>query len=154
MIADYSSVKAGFMTKARTLTQYFAHSWQVTDDDADANRGAEYYMILKPGSVPVSPMSAALNTKKIYKVDWNIVFDLQVKYKNYKTSWNKFETIRDSVLNLFVFTTDKTLPDVPWIWDITITAPEPPGQKPPEATPVWLGQQMIAIITQQIDVTR
>ena len=152
MIADYSSIKTGFMTKARTLTDYFVHSWQVTDDDADANRGAKYYMILKPGSIPIAPVPG-LQTKKLYKVDWNIVFDLQVKYKNYKTSWDEFTALRDAVLNLFVFNTTKTLPGVAWIWDINITAPEPPGQKPPEATPVWLGQQMIAIITQHIDVT-
>ena len=77
--ADYAAIKNAFMVKARTLTDYFAHPWQVTDDDADANRGAKYFMILKPGSVPVS---LVLNTKKIYSVQWNIIFDLQVKYKS------------------------------------------------------------------------
>lgn len=151
--ADYSAVQTGFMTKARTLTQYFKHPWQVTDDDSDANRGANHFLILKPGEVPVNPIPN-LPTKKMYRVNWNIIFDMQVRYRNYKDSWNEFSIMRDALLNLFVFTVDKTLPGVNGIWDVIITAPEPPGQKPPEGAPTWIGQQMIAIIEQHIDVTR
>lgn len=150
--ADYALVKNGFMTKARTLTQFFAYDYQVTDNDADANRGAKYFIILKPGSVPIGPVPN-MPTKKMYNVAWNIVFDMQLKYKDFKNSWNEFSAMRDAILNLFVFTLDKTLPGVNGIWDITITAPEPPGQRPPEGAPTWIGQTMIAVITQRIDIS-
>lgn len=150
-VANYTAIRDGFITKARTLTSYFVQSWQVTDDEADVNRGAKYYMILRPGAVPVGPLPG-LQTKKMYRVNWNITFDLQVKYTNFKTSWNEFTLLRDAVLNKFAFTVDKSLAGVNGIWDITITAPEPPGQKPPEGAPAWVGQQMTAIITQDINV--
>lgn len=153
MQANYSLIKAGFIAKALTLTQYFKQSWQVTDNDADANRGADYFIILAPGSLPVSSVPN-LNTKKLYRVEWNIVFDMQLRYKSYKESWNNFALMRDDIFNLFVFTIDKSLPGVNGIWDITITAPEPPGQKPAEGAAAWIGQQMTAVITQDLDVTR
>lgn len=149
--ANYAEIANGFMAKARTLTQYFKHSWQVTDNDADANRGADYYIILKPGSLPVGPVPNAV-TKKMYRVEWNIIFDMQLRYKEYKTSWSNFAKMRDDLFNLFVFTIDKSLPGVNGIWDINITAPEPPGQKPPEGAPTWIGQQMIAVVTQDIRI--
>ena len=152
--ADFSLIKAGFMTKARTLTDYFPHSYQVTDDEADVNRGAVNYMILRPGAVPIATVPGLGNSKKIYEANWNIVFDLQVKYKSFKTAWTDFGTIRDAVLNKFVFTTDPSLPGVLNVWNVSITAPDPPGQKPPAGTPTWIGQQLIAIVTQKIDISR
>lgn len=149
--ADYTALRNGFMTKARTLTAYFPQSWQVSDDEADVNRGAKYYMILRPGAVPIAPV---LGSKKIYRANWNITFDLQVKYTNFKNSWNEFTILRDAVLNKFVFTMDPSIPGTFGIWDVSITAPDPPGQKPPEGAPAWVGQQMVAILTQQIDVSR
>lgn len=160
MQADYEVIKNGFMIKARTLTDHFTYDWQVTDNDADANRGALQFLITQPGAAPIT-LTPGLATKKIYDVSWNIVFDIQIKYKDYKTSWNKFSALRDAILNLYVFTLDKTLPTdktftafVPGIWDIMITAPEPPGQKPPGGTPTWIGQRLIAVILQRIDITR
>ena len=151
--ADYGAIKNGFIAKAKTLTQFFVHDYQVTDNDADANKGARYFMILKPGAVPITSVPGVV-TKKIYNVSWNIVFDLQVKYKSYKESWNEFTALRDAVLNLFVFTMDKSLPGCFGIWDIAITAPDPPGQKPPEGNPTWIGQTLIAIIVQRLDISR
>ena len=95
-----------------------------------------------------------LETKKLYRVNWNITFDLQVKYKDFKTSWNEFTALRDAVLNKFVFTMDQSIPGTFGVWNVAITAPDPPGQKPPEGAPTWVGQQLVAIITQQIDLTR
>jgi hypothetical protein len=151
--ADYTVLRNGFMTKARTLTNYFVQSWQVTDDEADVNRGAKYYMILRPGAVPIAPVPG-LQSKKLFRANWNITFDLQVKYINFKSSWNEFTMLRDAVLNKFVFTMDPSIPGTFGVWDVSITAPDPPGQKPPEGAPAWVGQQMVAILTQQIDVSR
>ncbi len=150
MQADFKAINAGFMTKARTLTEYFKQPFQVTDNDADVNRGAKYYLITRPGAAPIAT-SPTNPTKKIYYITWGIVFDLQVKYKEYKESWNEFATIRDSILNLYVFTEDKTIPGVKMVKDVMIVAPEPPGQKPPDGVPTWVGQQLICNITQEIN---
>jgi hypothetical protein len=151
--ADYTLIRDGFITKARTLTQYFVNSWQVSDDASSVNRGAKYMMILRPGAVPIAPMPG-LQSKKIFRVSWQISFDLQVKYVSFKESWNEFTMLRDAVLNKFVFTMDPVIPGTYGIWDVSITAPEPPGQQPPSGAPTWLGQTLIATLVQQIDVSR
>lgn len=151
--ANYALIKDGFLSKARTLTQFFTHSWQCTDDDSDANRGGKYFLIVKPGAVPIGTVPGAV-TKKIYEVKWNISFDIQVRYKDFKNSWSEFSIMRDAILNLYVFTMDKSLTGVNGIWDIGITAPDVPGQKPPGGAATWIGQSMIAIINQHIDISR
>jgi hypothetical protein len=151
MIANFPLVKAGFMAKARTIELLSKKTWQVTDDDTDVNRGATHFLIVKPGAANIGPVPNN-PTMKLYYVGWNITFDLQVKYKNYKESWGQFEEIRDLVLNKFVFTLDKNLPGVKNVMNVTITAPDPPGQKPPEGTANWVGQQMVATIMQEIRV--
>jgi len=143
----YGACKTAFMAKARTITPYIKHDWQVTDDDTDANRGADCFMIFRPGPAPIEQYL----TKKIIKVDWHLIFDMQIRYKTYKTSWNLFEAFRTAILNKFVFTDDPFLSTVPFIEDVRVLANEEPGQKPPDAaTPAWLGQTMTAIITQKI----
>lgn len=154
---DYDVIVQGFMRKMRTLTQYFAHDWQVTDDETNVNRGGVYWVITRPGALPINPWPGVQNSKTVYSVDWNIVFDAQVKYASYKESWPKFAEMRDAIINLYVLRLDKSLPDangnpIKGIWDISITAPDPPGQKPPAGTPTWVGQQLIAVITQRIDL--
>jgi hypothetical protein len=152
-VVSFPIIKDGFMAKMRTLKRadgtkpYFNNAYQVTDDEAAVNRGAKYWIITRPGSAPITPQQ----TKKIYNVAWGIVFDMQIRYKSYKESWDEFGLMRDAILKLFVFTLDKTLPGVKGIWDITISAPDLPGYKPPNS-PTWIGQQMTATITQQINV--
>jgi len=142
----YGACKTAFMTKARTITPYIKQAWQVTDDDTDANRGAECFMIFRPGSAPMEQYL----TKKIIKVDWNLIFDVQIRYKTYKTSWKLFEDFRMAILNKFVFTDDPFL-DVPFVEDVRILANDAPGQKPPDVpTPTWIGQTLTAIVTQRI----
>jgi hypothetical protein len=142
----YALIKSAFMVKARTISPYIVQSWQVTDDDTDANRGADCFMIFRPGSVGLAPQ----NTKKIIKVDWTLIFDMQIRYKNYKTSWSLFEEFRTAILNKFVFTDDPFL-DIPFFEDLVIQASEEPGQKPANvASPTWIGQTLRAIITQRI----
>jgi hypothetical protein len=149
--ANFTAIRDGFITKAQTLTQYFPQPWQVSDDAANANRGAKYLMILRPGAAPIAPV-AGLQSKKLYRISWNISFDIQVKYSNFKTSWNEFTMLRDAILNLFVFTMDPSIPGTFGIWDVSVTAPDPPGQSPPEGAPTWLGQTLIATLVQQIDL--
>lgn len=142
----YGVVKTAFMTKARTITPYIKQDWQVTSDDTDANRGAECFMIFRPGGAPTSYD----RTKKIIIVNWRLDFDIQIRYKTYKTSWKLFEDFRTAILNKFVFTNDPFL-DVPYFMDLVIDSSQSPGQKPPDVpTPVWIGQTMTAIVTQQI----
>ena len=151
--ANYTLIRDGFITKAKTLTQYFPQPWSVSDDASNVNRGAKFLMILRPGAAPIAPV-AGLQSKKLYRISWQISFDLQVKYVSFKESWSEFTDLRDAVLNLFVFTMDQSIPGTFGIWDVSITAPEPPGQAPPEGAPTWLGQTLIATLVQQLDLTR
>ena len=146
-MTDYAVVKTAFMAKARTIPTYIKHGWQVTDDDADANRGADCFLIFRPGAAPMEQFLS----KKIIKVDWNLIFDMQIRYKTYKTSWKLFEDFRDAILDKFVFTNDIYLAGVPFVEDVRLQANEAPGQKPPDVvTPTWIGQTLTAIITQKI----
>lgn len=158
---DYGLVNAAFMRKARTLTKYFKHDWQVTDKDNDVERGGDYFLITRPGALPIGPVPG-LNTKKLYYVSVTITFDLQHRWKNYGTSWPAFGEMRDAIVNLYAITKDKTLPSptaenpnakLPGVDNISINAPEPPGQKPPPpGTPTWIGQTLSAVILLRIDV--
>jgi hypothetical protein len=151
--ANYTALRDGFITKAKTLTQYFVQPWQVSDDASNVNRGAKYLMILRPGAVPIAPVPG-LQSKKLFRVSWQISFDLQVKYVSFKESWSEFTMLRDAVLNKFVFTMDPSIPGTFGVWNILITAPDPPGQQPETGAPTWLGQTLIATLEQQIDVSR
>lgn len=147
MTDHYNLCKQAFMTKARTMTDFIKKDYQVTDDDADVNRGAQCYMIFRPGPAPITPFL----TRKILTVEWNLIFDMQVKFKAYKESWTLFENFRTAILNKFVFTNDYLLPGVQNVDNVMILANQSPGQKPPDVpSPNWLGQTMTAVITQQI----
>lgn len=150
-LASFPTVKAGFMEKARTIDLLSKRPYLVTDDDTDVNRGGFHFLIVKPGAANIAP-NPSNPTKKLLYVGWNITFDLQVRYKNYKDSWSEFEVLRDLVLNKFVFTLDKSLPGVRMVDNVLITAPDPPGQKPPEGTAAWVGQQMVATVMQEIRI--
>ena len=142
----YGVCKTAFMTKARTITDYVKYDWQVTDDDSDINKGAECFMVFRPGGAPANYD----RTKKIIIVNWRLTFDMQIRYKTYKTSWKLFEDFRMAIMNKFVFT-DDTFLDVPYFMDLVLDASQEPGQRPPDVTtPVWIGQTMNVTITQQI----
>jgi len=142
----YGDCKTAFMAKARTITSHIEHDWQVTDDDSDVNRGADCFMIFRPGSSTMEPYK----TKKIIVARWELIFDMQIRYKTYKTSWNLFETFRTAIFNKFVFTETPFL-DIPYFEDLIIRADQRPGQSPPDVVvPAWLGTTMTAVITQSI----
>lgn len=142
----YQQCEEAFMAKARTLTKFFEHDWQVSDDDTVINRGADYFLIVRPGAFPITPQ----DTRKILNVDWNITSDLYVRWQDYKTSWSLFKELRSDLFNLFL--ADPGLDRTPNVWNVMLLSTSNPGQAPEEGRPAFIGQTLTAIITQRVRI--
>ncbi len=142
----YLQCETAFMARARTLTKYFEHDWQVSDDDSVINRGANYFLIVRPGAFPITPRG----TRRTLTVDWNIIADLYVRWKSYKESWSLFKELRSDLFNLFL--SDPNLDNTSFVWNVMLLASGNPGQAPEEGTPAFIGQTLIAVITQEITI--
>lgn len=93
----YSECETGLATLLKTLTTYFKHDWQVSDDDLVVKRGADYFVVVRPGAFPYTRQTEQLST-----VNWTVVIDLYVRYVEYKTSWSKFKAFRSDIFNLLM----------------------------------------------------
>jgi hypothetical protein len=143
----YCECEAGLMTLLRSLTTYFKHDWQVADDDSVLMKGAEYFAICRPGAFPFTRQTEQLAT-----VNWSVVVDLYVAYKDYKESWNKFKAFRSAIFNLLM--EHPTLNDTPGVVRADLTGDERAQylkfSDAPDATPNFIIQTVRAIITQYI----
>lgn len=98
IVDHYQNVENGLATKLRTLTDLFEKPWQVSDDDTVLAKGADNFIVYRPGSFPVTKVSDFR-----YDVDWNITADLYVRYKTYRESWANFRRARAAIIDL-IFT--------------------------------------------------
>ena len=98
VVDHYQAVENGLVTQLKTLTDFFPNAWQVSDDDTVISKGADFFIVYRPGSFPVTKVSDFR-----YDVDWNITADLYVRYKTYKESWANFRSARAAIIEL-IFT--------------------------------------------------
>lgn len=151
MTDQYTVCETAMLTVLRTLTAYFTTpakaAWQVTTDDADLLKGADYFLLARPGSFPVTNLSA-----KEDNYDWQIDLDIYVRYKNYRTSWSNFKAFRWSVIE--VLRQNPSLGKTANVWRVSVEAAEKPGyltDKDVEgATPNFIIQTLSITITQRI----
>lgn len=115
----YSQCEAGLITRLLTLIEFFQKDYQVSDDDTSIAKGADYFIVVRPGKFPASPVAAGSG---VYDYDWHIVADLYVRYKEYKLSWTRFKASRSAIINLFG--TDPTLGDTPDVWRVSCSSQE------------------------------
>ena len=113
----YGICESALVTRLRTLTDHFPHSWQVSDDDTVLGQGAENFIIYRPASYPVADIS--MGEKDI---TWGVICRLHVKYRDYKTAWTVFKNIRKDIINLIV--PDYSLQGAQGVWRVGLSSDE------------------------------
>lgn len=130
------------MTKLRTLTNLFPNEKQVTDNDADLNTGAEYWAIFQPGSFPGTRV-----TGLVRDVNWEIVFDLYVRYKTRAESLPKFKAARSDLFNLLH---PACLNGTNNVSKLILSASGGLQQDTPGENPNFIIQTFSAVVTQRV----
>lgn len=143
----YSECEAGLTTLLKTQTTYFAHDWQVSDDDSVIMQGAEYFAVVRPGAFPYTRQTERLST-----VNWTVIMDLYVSYKDYKTSWAKFKAFRSAIFNLLM--ANPTLGGAAGVVRVDMTSDEQAQylkfSDAPDARPNFIVQTVKVIIAQYV----
>lgn len=146
----YAECETGAMVLLRTLTAHFKHDWQVSSDDTVLAKGEDYFVIVRPGAFPLERM-----TEQLARVGWNIVLDLHVRYKDYKTSWSKFKTFRSDIFNLLM--NHPTLNDTSGVLRVDVTGEEQAQylkfSDVANAQPAFIIQTVRAVVYQYIHYT-
>jgi len=143
----YSECETGLVTLLRSLTTYFVHDWQVSDDDSVIMRGGEYFAIVRPGAFPYTRQ-----TERLSIVNWTVVMDICVRYVEYKASWNKFKAFRSAIFNLLM--EYPTLNGTAGVISADLTGSEQAQylkfSDAPDAKPNFIIQTVRAVIAQYI----
>jgi hypothetical protein len=146
----YLECEDGFITLLQTLTPFFEHAYQVSDDDANIHRGGDNFVIVRPGAFPITRVS-----DQVHDMHWEIMFDLDVRFKEYKKSWDRFKEVRSAILNLLY--SNPTLGDTPGVYDVIVDSREIAQylrfSDVPDAKPNFIIQTMRAIVTQRVTFT-
>lgn len=143
----YSLCESALATALRSLTTYFPHDWQVSDDDSVLGQGAENFIIYRPGSFPTQPV-----TMGDVDITWTVQCRLHVKYLNYKTAWTNFKAIRAAIINLII--PDYSLNGTAGVWRISLQSAEDAmyfyfDEPKPGVRPNFIIQDMSVAITQR-----
>lgn len=122
----YSECEDALKAYFQELIYWFAEEWQVSNNDTNIARGADYFIVLRPGSFPVINQNAT-GLQKDY--EWNVVMDVYVRYVEYETSWHTFKKLRAALIKI---TGDNPIlkcnlqPDksATNVWSLTLTSDE------------------------------
>lgn len=139
------------------LTDFFKYTWSVSNNDTNIARGGDYFAILRPGAFPLFQQT---NTGKIKDYDWNIVFDLYVRYTEYEESWNRFKAVRAAVLytldnNPTLACKVEPLKSATNVWGVTLSSEENAQyftlEGSEEARPNFIIQTMQVTVRQRVE---
>lgn len=130
------------MAKLRTLTDLFPRDFQVSDDDSNINRGAEYFAIFQPDAFPAT---RANGRQAFY--NWVVTFDFYVRYKTRKESLPKFKAGRAAIIELLP---PIALNGTRGVTNIALSASGGLQQDIAGDNPNWIIQTFSATITQLV----
>lgn len=77
------------------LPTLFPFSWTVATDDTVLSKGAENFLVVRPGRFPYRKGDEYAGW-----YDWEILGDLYIRYQQYKTSWDRFKQVRTELIHL------------------------------------------------------
>jgi len=142
----YSECEDGFVALLQTLTSFFPHTWQVSDDDSNLMKGADTFVIVRPGAFPTTQI-----TDQMRDIHWEIMFDLDVKFVEYKKSWDRFKEIRSAIINLVY--ANPTLQNTLGVFTVSLDSREQAQYlqfSETEAKPNFIIQTMRATVIQRV----
>lgn len=101
----YNLIETGIANRLRAAlaAQFFTNpsthkveEWRVSDNDSNLERGADYFIVMRPGGFPSLPTE--YNTGKWIDVDWESFARLYVKYYEREEQWSTFKPFRWAVI--------------------------------------------------------
>lgn len=142
MIDYFSMVEASVMAKLRTISSLFPHSWQVSDDESNIRKGADYFAIFFPSTFT----SSRANGVERFVV-WACPFDLYVRFTTKRESLSRFKAAR---AELFLLMNSKTLEGAPGVFDVSLNATSEVLQDIAGDNPNFIIQTFNAAVSQKI----
>lgn len=143
MIDFYDLVETGIADRLRAelKVDYFTNpsthqveEWRVSDNDSNLERGANYFIVMRPGAFPTLPTE--YNTGKVIDVEWESFARLYVRYVERAEQWSTFKPFRWAVIATVrkyrflgkVTINDDEIPEVPNVDRVrSIDANDPAG---------------------------
>jgi hypothetical protein len=89
-----------------SLPDQLKNDWQVTDNESDLLRGADHYILFRPGAIPDRPVT--FRSGSFTYLDWRVTCNLFTRYQEKKLQWPQFKRFR--ALVLYVLETHQFLP--------------------------------------------
>lgn len=77
------------------LPQYLTEDWQLTDNESDFNRGANYFVLYRPGQIS-QPFDSEQDGE-ILEMHWQVICNVAVRYIQKNTQWSQFIEFRGAV---------------------------------------------------------
>jgi hypothetical protein len=95
----YDLIETGIADRLRAelKQEFFAEDWQVSDNDSNLERGADYFIVMRPGAFPSLPTE--YNTGKFVDFEWESFARLYVKYVEREEQWSTFKPFRWAVIH-------------------------------------------------------
>ena len=116
----YKLVEDGFVAKMRAKVSELAEfDYQVASDDTVIARGADYFLVYRPGAFPTDDVDEDQDD-----FTWHINCDLFIRYKEYQTSWDIFKVVRWKIIK--AVRSDRSLGSIAGVYKTRITSPEQP----------------------------
>lgn len=82
------------MLKAK-LPQFLKEDWQLTDNEYDFGRGANYFILYRSGQIP--PPADSEQDGEILEVHWQVICNVAVRYIQKNLQWSQFGEFRGAV---------------------------------------------------------
>lgn len=102
----YDLIETGIADRLRAAlkTEFFTNpsthkveDWRVSDNDSNLERGANYFIVMRPGAFPSLPTE--YNTGKFIDVEWESFARLFVQFKERAEQWSTFKPFRWAVIH-------------------------------------------------------
>ena len=144
----YSQCESALAVRLRTLTDFFPHEWQVSDDDSVIAKGANNFLIYSPGAFPFANINMS---EKDFS--WDIPSRMYVKYIGYSESKANFKALRAAIINLIF--PDFSLSGTPGVWRTSVSSQESSqyfffDEPKPGVRPNFIIQDLTFTITQRV----
>ena len=77
------------------LTAYLTETWQITDNEFDLHRGANHFILFRPGAIPAPADSE--QDGEILEMHWQVIVNVFVRFQEKSLQWSQFEAFRGAV---------------------------------------------------------
>jgi hypothetical protein len=106
------------------MPNHFVNEWQLTDNEYDVKRGGIFFVVFRPGAIPL-PFDSERDGEKI-EMHWLITLNVFARYVEKKTQWSDFTTYRGLIWH-HLMNPRNSLEAPNNIWRVlSVTAPEDP----------------------------